>query len=93
MSEEVKSIGIDSTPRLMVGSRLHPTENLLLVPEGALQLSGPAKDILAMVDGKRTVSVIVDELLAQYAGAERHEIQQDVLALLGRMQQRGVIRG
>ncbi len=89
---EISQLQIDSIPRLTVGCRLHPTEDLLLVPEGALQLGGPAKDILAMVDGKRTVAMIADALLAQYDGAERQEVLEDVVALLERMQQRGAIR-
>lgn len=81
-----------STPRLAAGCRLHATEPLLLIPEGTLKLSGPAMDILSRLDGQRTVASLIDELFVLYAGAEREQIEQDVIGLLERMQQRGVVR-
>jgi pyrroloquinoline quinone biosynthesis protein D len=83
---------IDSTPKLAPGCRLHPLEPVLLVPEGTLNLSGPARDILSQLDGAQTVAAIVDKLLEQYSGAPKDEMTQDVLTLLGRMEQRGVVR-
>jgi len=83
---------MNSTPRLAPGCRLHPTEPMLLVPEGTLNLAGPARDILAHVNGKLTVAAIVDTLLAEYSGAPKDEMTQDVLNLLNRMEQRGVVR-
>ncbi len=83
---------IHSTPRLAPGCRLHPTEAVLLVPEGTLNLAGPSRDILAQLDGKQTVAAIVDRLLEQYTGAPKDEMTQDVLNLLNRMEQRGVVR-
>jgi pyrroloquinoline quinone biosynthesis protein D len=82
----------NATPRLAPGCRLHPTQAILLVPEGALTLQGPAREILAQLDGKQTVSSIVDELRKQYPGADQDELQQDVVSLLERMEQRGVVR-
>jgi pyrroloquinoline quinone biosynthesis protein D len=79
-------------PRLAPGCRLHPSEPVLLVPEGTLNLAGPARDILALVDGKRTVTAVVDHLLVQYSGAPVEEMNNDVLSLLNRMEQRGVVR-
>ena len=81
-----------SIPKLAPGCRLHPSEAVLLVPEGTLNLSGPARDILAQLDGKQNVAAIVDQLLAQYSGAPKDEMTQDVLSLLSRMEQRGVVR-
>jgi pyrroloquinoline quinone biosynthesis protein D len=83
---------LNSTPKLAPGCRLHPSEAVLLVPEGTLNLSGPAHDILGQLDGERTVAAIVDKLLEQYSGAPKDEMTQDVLTLLGRMEQRGVVR-
>ncbi len=79
-------------PRLAPGCRLHPTEAVLLIPEGTLNLQGPARDILAQLDGKQSVATIVNELLKQYEGADGDEMMQDVLSLLQRMEQRGVVR-
>jgi pyrroloquinoline quinone biosynthesis protein D len=82
----------NAIPRLSPGCRLHATEPVLLVPEGTLNLAGPARDILAHVDGKLSVAVIVDKLLVEYSGATKEEMTQDVLNLLNRMEQRGVVR-
>jgi len=84
---------IHSVPTIARGCRLHATEPLLLIPEGTLQLSGPARDILALSDGQRTVASIVEHLLAQYSGADRAQMEQDVLGLLERLEQRGVVKG
>jgi pyrroloquinoline quinone biosynthesis protein D len=83
---------LNATPRLAPGCRLHPTEAVLLVPEGTLNLRGPARDILAHLDGKQNVAAIVDELLKLYSGVESSDMQRDVLSLLERMEQRGVVR-
>jgi pyrroloquinoline quinone biosynthesis protein D len=83
---------LNATPRLAPGCRLHPTEAVMLIPEGTLKLQGPAREILARLDGKQSVAAIVDELLKQYEGVDRDDIQQDVLSLLDRMEQRGVVR-
>jgi pyrroloquinoline quinone biosynthesis protein D len=83
---------MDSIPRLAAGCRLHPTESLLLIPEGTLKLQGPAREILSNLDGRRTVGAVVDLLHSQYAEADKEELRRDILALLERMQQRGVIR-
>ena len=81
----------DSIPALAHGCRLHPTQDVLLVPEGTLQLAGPTRDVLARVDGTRTVTAIVDELLQEYEGADATEVRTDVLALLASLEQRGVV--
>ena len=82
----------NAAPRLAAGCRLHPTEPVLLIPEGTLKLSGPSRDILSQIDGRRTVAEVVDLLHAQYADADKEMIQQDVIGLLDRMAQRGVIK-
>ena len=83
---------LHATPRLAPGCRLHPTEAVMLIPEGTLKLQGPARDILAQLDGKQSVAAIVEELAQQYEGVDRDDIQQDVLNLLERMELRGVVR-
>jgi hypothetical protein len=65
---------------------------VLLVPEGTLNLAGPARDILVLLDGKQSVAGIVETLLHQYSGAPKDQMSQDVLNLLHRMEQRGVVR-
>ena len=83
---------LNATPRLAPGCRLHPTEAVLLIPEGALNLHGPAREILAHLDGKQSVVTIVNELQTQYADVDIDALRQDVLSLLDRMVQRGVVR-
>ena len=83
---------LTATPRLAPGCRLHPTEAVLLIPEGALNLQGPAREILSHLDGKQSVAAIVDELHKQYTGVDTDTLRQDVLRLLERMEQRGVVR-
>jgi pyrroloquinoline quinone biosynthesis protein D len=83
---------LTATPRLAPGCRLHPTEAVMLIPEGTLKLQGPARDILAQLDGKQSVAAIVDELVKQYEGVDEDDIRRDVLGLLDRMEQRGVVR-
>ena len=83
---------LNATPRLAAGCRLHPTEALLLVPEGTLNLLGPARDVLMQLNGRQSVAVIVDELLKSYSGVSVDEMRRDVLCLLERMNQRGVVR-
>lgn len=85
-------IDLNSIPQFAPGCRLHATQELLLIPEGVLQLSGPARDILSLVDGKRSVTELIGELSRQYSGADNAEIQNDVLGLFDRMLQRGVVR-
>ncbi|ADV82901.1 pyrroloquinoline quinone biosynthesis peptide chaperone PqqD [Terriglobus saanensis] len=85
-------MNLDSVPRLSLGCRLHPGGEALLIPEGALNLKGPAREVLARLDGKRSIAEIAADLLGEFPGVPAELIQQDVLALLERMQQRGVIR-
>ena len=86
------SMDMNSIPMVARGCRLHPTQNVLLMPEGTLELNGPSRDVLARVDGNRNVAAIVQELLQEYEGAREAEIRADVLALLQDLQQRGVLR-
>ena len=83
---------LSSIPRLGAGCRLHPTQDVLLVPEGTLTLTGPAREILTRMDGKKSVGAVVTELLQAYDGADTQEMQEDVLSLLRRLEARGVVR-
>ncbi len=83
---------MDSIPMVVRGCRLHPTQDVMLMPEGTLELNGPSRDVLVRVDGNRDVAAIVRELLQEYEGAEESEVRADVLALLQDLKQRGVLR-
>jgi len=83
---------MNSIPMVVRGCRLHPTQDVLLMPEGTLELNGPSRDVLARVDGNRDVAAIVRDLAQEYEGAEESEISTDVLVLLQDLMQRGVLR-
>jgi len=83
---------LNSIPRLSFCSDTETTESVLLIPEGTLNLTGPTREILRMLDGKRNVTDVVTDLLQQFEGADAVEVQRDVLGLLDRLQQRGVVR-
>jgi pyrroloquinoline quinone biosynthesis protein D len=83
---------MNSIPMVARGCRLHPTQDVLLMPEGTLELNGPSRDVLARVDGNRDVTAIVQELLKEYEGAPEAEIRSDVMALLEDLKKRGILR-
>ena len=83
---------MNSIPMVARGCRLHPTQDVLLMPEGTLELNGTSRDVLARVDGNRDVTAIVQELLKEYEGAQEAEVRTDVLALLQDLKHRGVVR-
>ena len=51
------------------------------IPEGMIQLNGPAGEIMALVDGERSVKQIIEELQAKFADAG--DISGDILAFIG----------
>jgi pyrroloquinoline quinone biosynthesis protein D len=80
--------------RLAPGCRLNAAggpEDLLLIPEGALRLKGPARAIVELCDGARTLSEIVAELQRHYPSAEPARIEKEAVALLARLRDRGVL--
>lgn len=82
------------TLRLAPGCRLNAAggpEDLLLIPEGALRLKGPARAIVELCDGGRTLSEIVSELQRHYPSAEPARIEKEAVALLARLRDRGVL--
>ena len=83
---------IQSILKMSPGCRLHPTQDVLLIPEGTLRLSGPSREVLMRIDGQRDVNAIVEDLLLQFSDANPDEVRRDVLTLLDRLEQRGVIK-
>ena len=66
-----------------------PAQNaqVLLFPEGMVQLNGPAGEILALCDG-RSVDAIVEALETRFAGSD---LRDDVLGFLDEARRRGWI--
>lgn len=80
--------------RLAPGCRLSATgssEDLLLIPEGALRLKGPARGILELCNGERTLGDILQELQRRYPSTEPSRIETEAAALLARLRDRGVL--
>ena len=83
----------DWVPRLAPGCRLNTAggqEDLLLIPEGALRLKGPARAVLELCDGERALRQIVAELTKRYSSDDAARIETEVIALLTRLRDRGV---
>jgi pyrroloquinoline quinone biosynthesis protein D len=88
----------DSVLRLAPGCRLSAagesygeSEDLLLIPEGALRLKGPARAIVELCDGQRAMREIAEELKRRYPSADALRIESEVAALLARLRDRGVL--
>lgn len=84
----------DSVLRLAPGCRLNEAggaEDLLLIPEAAMRLKGPARGIVELCDGVRTVAGIVEELRRLYPSADAEQIATEVTALLLRLRERGAL--
>ena len=84
----------DSILRLAPGCRLNAAggpDDLVLIPEGALRLKGPARMIVELCDGERTLSGIVDELRRRYPAEDATRIQKETEALLAQLRERGVL--
>jgi pyrroloquinoline quinone biosynthesis protein D len=84
----------DSVLRLAPGCRLNAaggSQDLLLIPEGALRLKGPARTIVELCDGKRTSLEIVEELKRLYPSDDVRRIETEAVTLLSRLRDRGVL--
>jgi pyrroloquinoline quinone biosynthesis protein D len=79
-------------PRLARGVRLRYDRirdaQLLLRPEGAVELNPSAAAVLQLCDGERTLQTIIADLSAQYDGAD---VGADVRELLGDLERVGVV--
>ena len=92
----MNDIAVETVPRLAPGCRLGSAgsqQDMLLVPEGALKMKGPARVILELCDGQRTVGTIVDELSRLFPSENAARIENDVIGILTRLRDRGVVEG
>lgn len=89
MIEDLRQI-----PRFARGCRVQTrseSETVLLVPEGLLRLRGAGAEILALVDGERTVAEIVDRLRTQYPPEAHTQIATETISFLASLNQRSVL--
>jgi pyrroloquinoline quinone biosynthesis protein D len=85
-----------SRPKLASKARLRwdrrEGKHLLLYPERGMLLNATAAAILKCCTGEHTVGGIVDQLVAEYPGKVREEMEAEVLAFLGQMTTRGLMQ-
>ncbi len=84
----------ESVPRLAPGCRLREVPGepaMLLVPEGALKLTGSSLHVVQHIDGVRSFSQIVAQLQADFPDAAP-VIEEQTAAFLEKLHARGVVR-
>lgn len=67
-------------------------QTLLVYPERALRLNASAGAIVALCDGRRRVSDIVEALAERHPEVVRSHLERDVHGLLQRLVERGLLR-
>jgi coenzyme PQQ biosynthesis protein PqqD len=86
----------DSRPRLAPRARVRldrlSGRKLLLYPERGLALGATAAEVVALLDGQRTVAAIVDTVAAAHSAAPRAVVERDVLAFLEALAARALLR-
>ncbi|HXJ95192.1 MAG TPA: pyrroloquinoline quinone biosynthesis peptide chaperone PqqD [Terriglobia bacterium] len=90
----MSDVAPDRILRLAPGCRLSSApgqEDLLLIPEGALRLKGPARVIVELCDGQRTLGQVVEELAQRYSGQDVGRIQTETAELVAGLHRRGVL--
>jgi hypothetical protein len=74
------------------GCRLAPAGDVLLIPESALRLQGPARLIVEACDGTKTVPQIVAQLLEVFPDSEPAKVSEETMAFLSRLAEKGAIQ-
>ena len=90
----MNEVGQNNVLRLAPGCRLSEhgaPEDLLLIPEGALRMQGPARKIVELCDGAHAVHEIIEELQRRYGSEDAARIATETVALLTRLRERGVL--
>jgi coenzyme PQQ biosynthesis protein PqqD len=81
-------------PTLIRNCRVHKDaqqKEMLLMPEGVLQLKGAAADIVKLCDGKRTLNQVIQELQAKYPAADAQQVSSDAVEFLMILRQKRVL--
>jgi pyrroloquinoline quinone biosynthesis protein D len=84
----------NKAPQLARGCRVQSRsadETVLLIPEGLLRLKGSAAEILALVDGQRTIGQINTALQADYPPEAHAQIAKEVDDFLRSLHERSVL--
>jgi coenzyme PQQ biosynthesis protein PqqD len=90
-----ESMSVESRPRLAAKARLRYDRKseryMLLYPERGLVLNATAADVAQLCTGEHTVRAIVEQLAVKY-GQAAGVVEQEVLAFLAAMADRGLVR-
>jgi coenzyme PQQ biosynthesis protein PqqD len=80
-------------PVLAIGCKWGGTEEepLVLFPEGAIKIQGTGLAILALCDGQRTFTDVVEELQRQYFGADPQRIREDAVRFLEQLHEKRIV--
>jgi coenzyme PQQ biosynthesis protein PqqD len=88
-------ITAESRPTLAAKARLRwdrqGSRYMLLYPERGLVLNETAADVVQLCTGEHTVSAIVQQLTQKYASAPAENVEREILTLLERLANRGLI--
>ena len=76
---------------LKAGCRLSSSGEVLLIPEGALKLHGPARRIIEACDGRQTVPQIVAILVRDFRTAEPAKISEETNTFLRKLSEKGAV--
>jgi coenzyme PQQ synthesis protein D (PqqD) len=90
--KEAASRGPERVPQRVLGVRIRRVKGdfVLGIAGEALLLTGPARFIYALVDGRRDVAGMADALAAEY-DIDRHEAMSDVGEFLEDLTDKGAI--
>ena len=89
-------ITAESRPTLATKARLRwdrqASRYMLLYPERGLVLNPTAADVVQLCTGEHTVGAIVQQLAQKYAPEPAENVEREILALLDRLANRGLIK-
>lgn len=66
-------------------------KKIINAPERVFELDEIAGEIMQLVDGKSSISVIIDKLTNKFSGAPREQISEDVISMLQLFADKGFI--
>ena len=89
-------ITAQSRPTLAAKARLRwdrqASRYMLLYPERGLVLNPTAADVVQLCTGEHTVGAIVQQLAQKYAPEPVENVEREIVALLTRLANRGLIQ-
>jgi pyrroloquinoline quinone biosynthesis protein D len=88
-------IALDAKPKLAAKARLRHDkisgDTLLIYPEAGLKLNATGAEVVRRCTGEATLAAIVEELRRVYAPADASVIEREVVDLVNRLADRGLL--